>query len=486
MWIDIVFCIFLFLVAPSSQFACPTLSDTQFCQADVCLFASNQTDEGTVQWAGCHSPPEALNFPVKGCVEALEKGISNICLQKGKIHFCCCQGEHCNIDLIKEFIFDIGLWDLVRLIGGLSIVLTVFLFCAVVGFICKRYFTRTSDQSMPKVRKALIIVYGIQIFIVSICWCLHLIPLPSKCPEHPNGRISIPIGSLFVSTHSLLIAIIFWADIAYILVKARHLATMKKKTMRPLTHWIDQTVIVVAFNMLMSIPIAIHYYSSTTKSKKYCTNDVSDWFLASHSSLIAFVLLMDVYLALFIAILECKKRNKIEAIETGTSSIAEKTENTMLTTAQRMTSHDELIVEPRPFWLSSKGEGVLAITNNTTLQWLAVRVLISSPTYYRISPKHLLLPPQRKATVEVSMKLVEQKSMKEHAIMVEWFDVGSNYLSSDPAIMWQRPYKAPPLKWSHQIFSIFYEPQSASGKDLLSHPVDERFLFSTRPQQTTI
>ncbi|KAL6742694.1 hypothetical protein Aduo_015819 [Ancylostoma duodenale] len=139
-------------------------------------------------------------------------------------------------------------------------------------------------------------------------------------------------------------------------------------------------------------------------------------------------------------------------------------------------NEDALRVTPRPFILDGKKESILSLENIHVSEWMALRVLVSSPNSYSICPQKVIIPPQRSSTVsfysvhcfccmakalfQISVQLrndTDRPPSTESGLMLQWFTVGKNCLCVDVTRLWQRPYLVPRSCWKFYVLPIYHD-----------------------------
>ncbi|EYC13389.1 hypothetical protein Y032_0044g962 [Ancylostoma ceylanicum] len=121
-------------------------------------------------------------------------------------------------------------------------------------------------------------------------------------------------------------------------------------------------------------------------------------------------------------------------------------------------NEEALRVTPRPFILDGKKESILSLENIHVSEWMALRVLVSSPNSYSICPQKVIIPPQRSSTISVQLRNdTGQPPSTESGLMLQWFTVGKNCLCADVTRLWQRPYLVPRSCWKFYVLPIYHD-----------------------------
>uniref|UniRef100_A0A0M3HS87 Major sperm protein n=1 Tax=Ascaris lumbricoides TaxID=6252 RepID=A0A0M3HS87_ASCLU len=111
----------------------------------------------------------------------------------------------------------------------------------------------------------------------------------------------------------------------------------------------------------------------------------------------------------------------------------------------------------QPLIVNKTLSGTLHIQNTRSSDWMAVRVIVYS-VCMKVFPRKFLVPPARKAAVDISIVWIPT-CPRQYSLIVQWFPVGSDCPPCNSELIWKKPYrKISRKRWSQRVVCVYFEP----------------------------
>ncbi|KAK5964691.1 hypothetical protein GCK32_011349 [Trichostrongylus colubriformis] len=443
------YCIISLLIYSSMVFGATTLPSTRSlpagnstgkcaitfpppCDDDLCYGIVVRHTEGQIFRLGCLSTltiDQSLD-----CKTALALSTYNsTCIDIGVRRVCCCfpGSEECNsVWQPKLHLPRLNGEEVVLLVLSVVVIIVVF---RVVNRILK-YATMEWGCELPANNGSRITSIELNFFLVKLVILLSLLislwyPVMPDCQAHVEGVFEQKyffIAQLLESYMTGLFYCIYPLFLLVLDINRIRYTTMRFIVCRPAHACVSVIAAIFAI-----VPLAMFTYHSSFLHRqememKYCKLR-KQWIRIVLNSIVYGIYIF-IALAQEGVLLMFTQQDHHEDDETAMNVseqlIFNESIREQLETAKSNTfieKEDALRITPRPFIIDGTGEGVLALENLHSHEWITVRVLISAPRSYRIHPQKVFIPPQRSSTISVRLRTdVDMTSSREAGLMFQW------------------------------------------------------------------
>ncbi|KAF8382325.1 hypothetical protein PRIPAC_71467 [Pristionchus pacificus] len=432
-----------------------------------CYYVSRVETEGLVEISGCMNENPSKE---EECVVQMGVNGEKKCSDDGRIRLCCCKGDLCSsswtIPSTETLLSFAHLYYLI-----LSLITASLVWWSPISVLnlSQNFFRKAQFITIPKSFYGIFFgTQGVKILISLATLSFYFWPFLWNCKKTNDEMIFRPNKSIaiFLLPPSLPIAFFplnHFAYTVYIMYSIQIMCTTGRCIYRS---WQ-----LVLFQLL---PMAVASQSTAYNLRlskallspgRYCTPTHILPMISLYMSMCS-ILLEVISSILFLAyhFIPRKKSDDEPLVLLDQSQTPD--ESTLAETAQPNTpiDVDTLLLQPNPFVLSSYHEEVLSITNRHSLQWVALRVVVSVPSLYVINPQRLIIPPLKTSTVEIRAAQSMEGKSEEHSLLVEWFRFvsGTSCPSRDVSSFWTRPHYRPRSQWKHVVIPIFHEERLPS------------------------
>ncbi|CAB3405023.1 unnamed protein product [Caenorhabditis bovis] len=450
--------VFLFNIVPliNSHLCHNAPGAERSCNSSICFAHFYTLLEGTVERFDCVDDA-MLSF--EACAKLLNA--TSTCLKGANQIHCCCDSPKCNADFQTTTI-SLSYTECVNLMVASLLVASIVVILKFIGSqaIVEHGMVLLDGNKASRIRNLNTACIAVLMSAALFCWC----PATMRCVEHALGRFQTPWKFVVQIMSTSLTSAIF-VTVSPFLLYYEISMSRKFKIAYGLNRKSSISIdILLALFVVLAIyePFneSLEIWDRDEKTLAYCRYGYFKWtILASVSMYTTYVILLMWRVAEVSAVAApaddpTRSLSVVEhpptlmSMSTATRSLAENTDDTQLET---------LTVSPRPFHVARGASAILNVTNNSNLEWVAMRALLSTTGFYALHPTKFLIPPGKQVSIEVRQITPIEFPANNHSILIEWFSVGWTCPNVDINRLWSRPYLVAQNRWKFFVLPIYLE-----------------------------